>query len=343
MNKPAAFLGALVLFAALLGGGCGDRRFIDLSDCETSDPSPSCPPKETCPGQCVAIPAFGGWELAALLWMGPEQEAPECPADRSPVVGYQGYAAPDPSDPPQCPTCTCEPPTGECGLPSALTVSAETCINDTPQANHIDFSGLDPDPTICNTDNPVLGNQGQQSVTIQPLTLTETGCQPPARPPPNDGTPSWTTFARACRAIPSPCLDPSKVCVPAAPPPPPGFLQCIFRKGDNECPDEYPTRHVFYDDVSDARDCSECSCAPPVGGVCSATVRIFADGSCSMDPWNVNVTSIGPKCEDLEITGADLGGKTVTAPSYQPGTCEPLGGEPIGSVELKGPATFCCL
>jgi hypothetical protein len=291
----------------------------------------------------VDIPPYGGWELAALLWIGPEHEAPECPADRSPVVGYQGYAAPDPNEPPQCPTCACEPPTGECALPSVLTVSTDTCINDTPQSNHTDFSGLDADPTSCNVENVVLGNQGQQSVTIQPLTLTETGCQPAGPPPPTDGTPSWKTFARACRAIPSPCLDLSKVCVPAAPPPPPEFLACIVKEGDNTCPDEYPTKHVFYDEVSDARGCSECSCAPPEGGECFATVTIFQDGDCSTGPLDVLVTSSGPRCKDLDIVGVDLGSKTVTAPSYQPGTCEPIGGKAIGSVELKGPSTFCCL
>ena len=172
MTKPAAFLGALALFAALMLGGCGDPIVIDLTSCEEPYPGPECPLKETCTGQCVAIPPFGGWELAALLWIGPEHEAPECPADRSPNLGYEGYADPSLSEPPQCPTCACDPPTGECGLPSVLTVSTDTCINDTPQSNHTDFSGLDADPTSCNVENVVLGNQGQQSVTIEPLTLT---------------------------------------------------------------------------------------------------------------------------------------------------------------------------
>ena len=337
-EQACGLLGALVLSLC----GCDPVR-LELSSCGTAHPGDSCPKEETCPGQCVDIPPYGGWELAALLWIGPEHEAPECPADRAPDVGYRGYAAPDPSDPPQCPTCTCEPPTGECGLPSVLTVSTDTCINDTPQSNHTDFSGLDADPTSCNVENVVLGNQGQQSVTIQPLTVIETGCNSPVPPPtPKDGTPSWKTVARACRAIPSPCLDLSKVCVPAAPPPPPELLPCIFQKGDNTCPDEYPTKHVFYDEVSDARGCSECSCAQPEGGFCSATVTIFQDADCSMGAMPQFVTSIEPQCVTI-AAGVDLGGKAATVPSYQPGTCEPLGGESIGSVELKGPGTFCCL
>jgi hypothetical protein len=53
-----------------------------------------------------------------------------------------------------------------------------------------------------------------------------------------------------------------------------------------------------------------------------------------------NVTSTMPRC--IDIPGNALAGKKVTAPSYQPGTCEPAGGEPIDSIELKGPSTFCC-
>jgi len=43
------------------------------------------------------------------------------------------------------------------------------------------------------------------------------------------------------------------------------------------------------------------------------------------------------------VTSGALAGKTATTPIYEPGACEPLGGEPIGSVELDGPSTFCCL
>jgi hypothetical protein len=60
-----------------------------------------------------------------------------------------------------------------------------------------------------------------------------------------------------------------------------------------------------------------------------------------MEAMPMFVTSIEHVCDTIPA-GAELGGKTVTAPSYQPGTCEPLGGKPIGSLELKGPSTFCC-
>jgi hypothetical protein len=35
-------------------------------------------------------------------------------------------------------------------------------------------------------------------------------------------------------------------------------------------------------------------------------------------------------------------GKKVEDITYEPGSCEPIGSEPIGSADLLGPTTFCC-
>jgi hypothetical protein len=333
-------LGVLVVAPslALFVGSCSIGEPIQLSTCGSSDPGPNCPPTETCTGECVVIPPFGGWELGALLWFGPALEAPVCPADRAPMVGYEGVA--DPPEPPVCAACTCEPPAGECGLPSVLSASTDTmCPDDDPAAAHTNFSGLSR-PGLCNNDNSVAAGQGL--VVVEPLTLTETKCKPGGPPPPNDGEPTWRTFARACRGNTSACLDPSLVCVPAVPPPPPGFLQCIYREGDRVCPDEYPNRHVFYDEISGSRECSTCGCAPPEGGVCSAKVELFEDGLCTISITDGVVSSSAPACIGYIPQVSPLGGKKVTDLSYEPGVCEPTGGEPIDSVELKGPSTFCC-
>ena len=329
---------ALVIAGFLFLCGCSIGDPIQLSSCETSTPGPNCPPKETCAGQCVLVPPLGDWDRPALLWFGPALEAPECPADRAPLVGYEGYA--DPIDPPVCApaACTCEPPTGVCGLPSVLTASTDPmCPDDDTLAMHADFSGL-ARPGDCYNDTTVPAGYG--SVTVEPLTLVETGCKPSGPPPPTGRTPTSKTFARACKGSASPCLDPSMTCVPAVPPSPPGFLQCIFQTGEHACPDEYPIQHVFYDEISGWRGCSACSCAPSEGGVCSATVTLFQDGSCLTQEGVGLVYSDEAEC--IPVQGNTLVGKKMTAPSYQPGTCEPTGGEPLDSVELKGPSTFCC-
>jgi hypothetical protein len=187
---------------------------------------------------------------------------------------------------------------------------------------------------------------GAESITVEPLTLIESACKPTEPPPPMAGMVPWKTFARACLGYRfSPCRDPGLVCVPTAEPPPEGFSQCIFQKGDQECPlEDYPNKHVFYDDISDTRQCTDCSCGPPEGSVCSAMVSVFTKDSCSGSDLVVTGTanSAGSVCLDLTPGGTNLGSMVATSPQYQPGVCEPTGGELSGSLELLGPSTFCC-
>jgi hypothetical protein len=264
--------------------------------------------------------------------------APPCPADRAGQQVYEGHA--DPIDPPACAACTCEPPTGECELPSLLIASTAFCGElGVPH----DFSGLD--PTECDIENPVPLNQTPKSVTIAPLTLMESGCKPPDSPPPlGNGAASWKTYARACRGVAfPPCLDPSKLCVPTAEPPPEGFAQCIYREGDHECPLDYPDKRLFFDKGTDTRSCSPCSCGDPIGSVCSATVRMYQDALCTVVAKDADVTSIEPKCVDLQVPpDVALLGKKVENITYEPGSCPPSGGEPVGAADLQGPSTFCC-
>lgn len=346
MDKHVAFLGASALLVALLGGGCGDPIVIDLTSCEEPYPDPSCPKppghveEETCPGQCVPIPPVD-WTDPLLLWTGDELLAPECPADRAGQIVYEGHA--DPVDAPACPECTCEPATGECGLPSILTVSSGLCGQ---PGMEYDLSGLDADSTVCNTENGVAAGNDPQSVTIGPLTVMESGCEPPETPPPlgNDAA-SWKTYGRACRGVAfPPCLDPNLLCVPTAAPPPEGFSQCIYREGDHECPQVYSEKRLFFNDVTDTRSCAPCACGAPTGSVCSATVPLYQDVMCSAFVTELNPDSLGPTCINLTPPpqGQALLGKSVTDITFQPGSCPPSGGEPVGSADLMGPSTFCC-
>ena len=333
MNK----LGALLLLAALFLCGC-TYDALDSSACETSLPGPPCPMKETCPGQCVPLPPLG-WSLPVLLWSGPELEAPECSATQAGVTQYEGHA--DPIGPPNCPACSCEPPTGECALPSFLTASNQVCDSEGPGLAFYDFSGLDPEPMSCNTDNVVAPVLGPKSLTFGPPILTESECKPVTTlPPPRSGATSWRTFVRACGYGVSACSNPGALCIPAAGPPA-GFSQCIYQSGQHECPSSYPDRRVFYDEVSDSRHCSECACGAPEGSVCSVYLRVYKDALCTELMAGSTVHLMGT-CSNL-VENAGLGSKRVmTPPTYEPGACEPSGGELTGSLELNGPSTFCC-
>ena len=263
------------LLTAPLMCGCGTES-LDLSASETS-PGPPCPTQQTCPDRSVPLPPLG-WSLPVLLWAGPQFEAPECPADRAGGVQFEGYA--DPSEPPECPACSCEPPIATCELPSILIVGTQTCGVEDPAPLLYDYSGLVPDPTICITSNPFPAGM-IHSLAIGPLTMTESGCKPVATLLPRSGDASPKTFARACGLEPSPCLDPAAFCTATAPPAP-GFSQCLYQQGEHECPSGYLNRHLFYDEISDSRRCSECSCKPPEGGECTAFVTLYKDITCTL-------------------------------------------------------------
>ena len=49
-----------------------------------------------------------------------------------------------------------------------------------------------------------------------------------------------------------------------------------------------------------------------------------------------------PQCFDVP-PGMGLLSKSAKAPTYPPGVCQALGGEPSGEAVPTGPSTFCCL
>lgn len=335
MTKAVAFLAVLLVYGCALLGGC-DARSPDQLPCQIGS---TCPEEEACPGRCVPVPPMD-WSLPVLLWSGPELEAPDCPAGLTELVEYEGHA--DPVDPPGCPTCRCEPPTGECELPTLLLGNTETC----PEGGggtHFDFSPPDLWDGSCTSNTVIPPELGVRSITFGTVSMTEGGCTPTASPPsPKGGAASapWKTLARACAmAGLAPCPDRDALCVPAAAPPA-GFSQCTHRQGEHECPADYPDRRIFYGDLRDSRHCTDCSCGPPVGGACYAFVTTFRDLKCEELANGLLASSWWPYCFDTSQDS--LGSKTADPPYYEPGSCEPGGGEPLGAIEPLRPTTFCC-
>jgi hypothetical protein len=73
-------------------------------------------------------------------------------------------------------------------------------------------------------------------------------------------------------------------------------------------------------------------------------VRTFEDTMCSdfllvtgspVNSWGIGI------CDS--ISTPSVLGKRVDSITYEPGSCEPLGGDVVGTAELLGPTTFCCL
>ncbi|UQA57059.1 hypothetical protein [Polyangium aurulentum] len=165
---------------------------------------------------------------------------------------------------------------------------------------------------------------------------------PPSCAPPASSEPWNETLAFACApddAWPACPKDGSQVCLPAAA----NFAACVRKAGDEACPDGWPMRHVVYDNVEVERSCSPCSCGAPAGGNCIVEAAVTSGNACSGMYWNLNVTSAEPPgCVDLLPSGSSLGGKTAAVLVYEPGMCEPSGGEPFVTITRDAPTTFCC-
>ena len=305
--------------------------------------SSSSAPGPLCAGECAPL-APVEWRGPAFVWMGKPSEAPECPAS-APVVGDLGFA--ELSAPLVCGACSCGPPSGSCGLPTTLTAASTGCAGNATGATQTPFDAPAGWSGSCNGKNPIAANQKcngvncVQSLTIAPLTLTESPCGAGAGPQPSELTHTWGAVARSCNGVTQgTCEGAGEICSPASDP---GFLRCISRDGDLACPETYSTRHVFFDSFTDTRACSPCGCGAPEGSTCTALVSAYGDSACSSLIGAVTVDASGPACLDILPSGAALGSKLAEEPHYVPGVCQASGGEGTGVALPTNPVTICCL
>lgn len=255
----------------------------------------------------------------------------------------------DLSAPTACGVCKCDAPSGSCALPTTLIAAAATCAGDGPGVPHTSFDAPAGWDGSCTAVSPVPSNlkcsgvNCVQSLTVEPLTLTETACGVTTEPVAAKLPFTWGTVARTCHGIAyGPCAAPGEICTPAVEP---GFAQCLVQKGDNECPSAYSDKHLLYKGFADTRACTPCGCSAPIGGACSALVSVFKDGSCSAPSLVVagSVDATTSTCHDVSPSGQALLSKLATSPVYSPGVCQVSGGEPIGEAVPEEPSTFCCL
>ncbi|WP_437660129.1 hypothetical protein [Sorangium sp. So ce1182] len=308
---------------------------------------------QACPGQCVPRAPLG-WSEPALLWIGPPDQAPDCPAS-APSVGYEGHAD-FTAAPHACPACLCDPPDASCELPAAWSAHASFPC-DVPGAAETSFAAPDGWDGACASTNAVAAGQPcdgalcAQSLEIPAPRVLPGTCAPRVVEAPEGAeepgiSGGFAILARACTGtVVASCGDPGTTCIPAPPAgdgaPPEGFLTCIHHEGEQDCPETYPDRHVFYAGADDTRSCAPCGCAEPSGASCSILASAFSDGACSQFVVGVVVSSAAPFCGAIS-PGTALGSKSASTVSLDPGTCAPTGGEPTGGVALRGAATFCC-
>lgn len=306
----------------------------------------------TCDGECVPVNE-SGWQEPWLLWLGYDRVlAPQCP-EQAPTK--RDYYAPLPAPP--CGACGCDAPTGSCSLPATADANSAACPAASPGTAQTSFDAPSAWDGSCTAEQAIAANLDcggapcVQSVTFASLVLSEAGCAPKPPVVPHDN-PKTLTLARTCAgATRGYCADSGHACTPGRPKnaDKPGFwTYCVAHEGADDaytmtCPLAYPRKHVFSIDYFDARTCTSCTCGPPEGSDCTSTVSVYEDNACSTatELGSVAVSSALPVCLDL-LPGSPLGSKAATPPLYEPGSCQPSGGEPTGDIEKIGPVTFCC-
>jgi hypothetical protein len=303
------------------------------------------PIEPPCPGQCVPwLP--DPWESPQLVWIGPQPDAPPCPATASLMV-YAGSIDLDAGDLP-CGQCGCDPPDGGCILPTTLTANSTPCPATDPSTVQTPFdappgwdggcfagAGIDAG-ALCDGVPCVV------SLTIAPPTVADPPCAPIQPPTPDAGL--SMSYAVACIGQAAGTCAGGFFCAPSSVT---GWHMCIAQEGDAGCVGStYTEKHLAFSDPVDMRTCSPCTCGAPSDSKCTVAISTYPNAGCVPDEtygyaWTVNST-MPEWCEPV-IAGTALLSKSASPPVYVPGTCTPDGGVPGGTVTLTSPTTFCCI
>lgn len=321
---------------------------------------PKPPDPNACKGDCVpeaSGPTALDWTWEPLVvWFGSKSEivAKDCPVGTpyQKSLVFDKLVAP----PAKCDACACLPD-GSCnGLPSTIEIRSGTC-----NASNVQTTPFDGPPnwdgsctsvnamaagTLCN------GVPCAQSVSAATLSgPTNESCTPTIeKPNATIDKHEWLEGALACGAkdLEGTCAATPEHCVETLPD---GWLHCLARSGKHDvCPDNYNKdgpRWFYGDNPIDDRGCSVCECGMPKDGICTGSLRLFSDSSCTNKLNENQLASTGPFCVDLQPPGLALGSKTISNLSYWPGTCAVTGGEAIGTAipnedANAGAVTFCC-
>jgi len=114
---------------------------------------------------------------------------------------------------------------------------------------------------------------------------------------------------------------------------------CIRQDGQQMCPGGWNPVEAYLGGVDD-RSCAACSCtsnASCTGG----TYQVFDSNGCAAGGDNP-ITIDNNTCRNVSAL-IDFGSWSIQRnPPMAGGSCTPQGGEPTGSVQPKGPVTFCC-
>lgn len=323
-------------------------------------PSSLFPPEGSCKTECVpeaAGPVAIDWPYEPLVvWFGSkaELETKTCPANTlyEKVRGFSNLVA----SPAKCDACECSAD-GLCtGLPENIEIRSGTCNMSNVQTTP--FDGPPNWDGSCTSVNAMAAGQLCNGVpcaqSVSTLALpgpTDESCAPTVeKPNATLDKHEWLEGALACHAkdLVGTCKTTPEHCVDALPE---GWLHCLTRPGKHSaCPDNYNDSGpywVYQDNPIDDRGCSACTCGAQKDGICTGSLSVYADSSCTSEFIKLPLSSADPSCGTITPAGRGVGSKTIDNLAYIPGTCAVSGGEPIGAVmpnddEKSGVVTFCC-
>jgi len=309
-----------------------DARALSDSAFEAAN-APDGAPRCAC-----ASPAPANWTGPFELYDGNPGNVPACPGGLTEVLtAFADFGTVPPAE---CSACACDGPTGlspgpvtvdafaqgvACGGPGYKRTSAVTSLGAcTPLPYCNSGCGPGPAPYDYQTSNgpPPLGGSCNPSggSATRPTLL-------------------WGRAARGC-GVSNPssqgCTS-GQVCA-VSPSPPFESKPCILQVGDVACPGTpYTQRRLFYTSADDSRGCTACSCDPPGGVSCTATLDYFASSDCSN---GLQATGSAPSGTCISA-GMNIYVKAASA-SCSGGTCPTRGGQPTGTASPKTPVTVCC-
>ncbi len=299
--------------------------------------------------------------------------APGCDATW-PTTAYDGNAMID--APPDTCNCTCGAASGEkcavgggadpnhAGYVDEITILDAACggmvtcggaLEVLPTWNGACYGpdGYNAGATNCgpNSDTCTKSGSAPCNVSAQAAALTISGgsCTPTSTTPTAVPTKiTWGEFGEACggATVGTGCLT-GETCLPI---PAAQFVTgvCVMQTGNVACPAVFTDQHVFYDPskTTDTRACSgTCTCAPPSGGSCSATITVYSDQT--VDTCNTLVATLNPttaKGDCQPLTGnPSVGSREATFSAVTGSSCVGTGGTATGTATPASATTFCCV
>ncbi len=333
MLKARWMQGALL---ALLAAGCGPPRVGYFRDDRAGGAGGNA--SLECDGTCASLPAAGWTRDHVLLWTGAQAEAPPCPANAATPyrTGYADLIAPG-----VCDACTCNAPA--CVLPGGVTASSSSCPGSAPGSVYTDVDAPPAWDGACTSTGNVPFSD---AVSMEITAPTVTACAPVTTAvAAKFAPPSWGKYVLTCQGTAyGRCDDSGSSCVPA---PDPRFRLCLERSDmyaqpeTDACPDDYPERHLVFQEFDDLRSCTPCACDAPIGSDCSALLSTYGNAGCT-DIIGSNALSIAdPVCMN-NATSTGLASIAATWLTNAPGKCKPTGGDLVGNVVARQASLFCC-